>query len=93
VAQIETMVNVRARGLMCMAPLEGGLDAARAAFERCRELYEDVRQSGAGGARFDILSMGMSGDFEAAVECGSNLVRVGGAVIGPPQVFEDPADA
>jgi pyridoxal phosphate enzyme (YggS family) len=93
VAQIETMVNVRARGLMCMAPLEGGLDAARAAFERCRELYDDVRQSGAGGARFDILSMGMSGDFEAAVECGSNLVRVGGAVIGPPQVFEDPADA
>jgi uncharacterized pyridoxal phosphate-containing UPF0001 family protein len=37
--------------------------------------------------------MGMSGDFEVAVECGSNMVRVGGAVIGPPQVFEDPADA
>ena len=93
VAQVETMVNVRARGLMCMAPLEGGVDAARAAFERCREIYEDIRQSGAGGTRFDILSMGMSGDFEVAVECGSNLVRVGGAVIGPPQVFEDPADA
>ena len=93
VAQIETMVNVRARGLMCMAPLEGGPASARPAFERCRELYEDIRQAGAGGTRFDILSMGMSGDFEVAVECGSNLVRVGGAVIGPPQVFEDPADS
>ena len=38
--------------------------------------------------RFDILSMGMSGDFEVAIECGANLVRVGGAVIGPPQVEE-----
>ena len=93
VAQIDTMVNVRPRGLMCMAPLEGGPAAARPTFERCRELWEDIRQSGAGGDRFDILSMGMSSDFEAAVECGSNLVRVGGAVIGPPQVTEDPGDA
>jgi uncharacterized pyridoxal phosphate-containing UPF0001 family protein len=87
------MVNVRPRGLMCMAPLEGGPDAARSTFERCRELYEDIRQSGAGGDRFDVLSMGMSGDFEVAVECGSNMVRVGGAVIGPPQVAEGPEDA
>ena len=93
VAQIETMVNVRARGLMCMAPLDGGPAAARPTFERCRELYEDIRQSGAGGERFNVLSMGMSGDFEVAVECGSNMVRVGGAVIGPPQVTEDPEDA
>jgi pyridoxal phosphate enzyme (YggS family) len=92
VAQIDTMVNVRPRGLMCMAPLEGGVDAARPTFERCRELWEDIRQSGAGGDRFDVLSMGMSGDFEVAVECGSNLVRVGGAVIGPPQVSEDSAE-
>ena len=93
VAQIETMVNVRARGLMCMAPLEGGVAAARPTFERCRELYEDIRQSGIGGDRFNVLSMGMSADYEAAVECGANLVRVGGAVIGPPQVAEEPEDA
>lgn len=91
VAQIDTMVNVRARGLMCMAPLEGGLPAARQTFERCRELFEDIRQSGVGGGTFDILSMGMSADYEVAVECGANLVRVGSAVIGPPQVFDEPA--
>jgi pyridoxal phosphate enzyme (YggS family) len=90
VRQIETMTNVKARGMMCMAPLAGGAEAARSTFTRCRELFEEIRQSGAGGERFDILSMGMSGDFEIAVECGSNLVRVGGAVIGPPQVTEGP---
>jgi len=84
VAQIDTMVNLRVRGLMCMAPLEGGVDAARRTFERCRELYEDVRRSGAGGGKFDILSMGMSADFEPAIECGANLVRIGGAVFGAP---------
>jgi pyridoxal phosphate enzyme (YggS family) len=93
VAQIDTMVNVRPRGLMCMAPLTGGADAARATFERCRELYDDIRQVGAGGERFDILSMGMTSDFEIAVQCGSNMVRVGGAVIGPPQVTEESADS
>ena len=93
VAQIDTMVNVRPRGLMCMAPLTGGADAARAPFERCRELYDDIRQVGAGGELFDILSMGMTSDFEIAVQCGSNMVRVGSAVIGPPQVTEEPADS
>jgi len=37
--------------------------------------------------------MGMSADYEVAVECGANLVRVGGAVIGPPQVTEEPEEA
>lgn len=86
VAQIDTMVNVKARGLMCMAPLDGGIAEARPTFERCRELFEDIRHAGVGGDRFDILSMGMSADFEIAIECGANLVRVGTAVIGPVQV-------
>jgi len=84
VAQIDTMVNLRVRGLMCMAPLEGGVDAAKRAFERCREIRDDIQRSGAGGDRFDLLSMGMSNDFEAAIECGANIVRVGGAVFGAP---------
>ncbi|NBV63948.1 MAG: YggS family pyridoxal phosphate-dependent enzyme [Planctomycetes bacterium] len=86
--QMDTMVNLKVRGLMCMAPLSGGQDEARRTFERCKELFDDCRRSGSGGDRFDILSMGMSGDFEVAIECGANLVRVGGAVIGPPQVEE-----
>jgi pyridoxal phosphate enzyme (YggS family) len=90
VQQMDTMVNIRTRGLMVMAPLEGGLDAARETFRRGAELFHDVRGAlgagvGAGGGpgdAFDLLSMGMSGDFEAAIEAGANLVRVGSAVIG-----------
>jgi len=99
VDQIDTMVNVRPRGLMCMAPLaEDGstdLDVARRTFTRCRELFEDIRAGGFGGDRFDILSMGMSGDFEVAIACGANLVRVGSSIFGDSPVGgedEDPAD-
>ena len=42
-----------------------------------------------GGERFDILSMGMSGDYEVAIECGSNLVRVGSAIFGEPKVTDE----
>lgn len=85
--QIDTMMNLRARGLMCMAPLADDPEAARPVFERARELFDDLRRSGAGGDRFDILSMGMTGDFEVAIECGANVVRVGTAIFGaaPPE--------
>jgi uncharacterized pyridoxal phosphate-containing UPF0001 family protein len=94
VQQMDTMVNLRTRGLMVMAPLEGGLDAARETFRRGAELFHDVRGAlgtgigvGSGpGEAFDLLSMGMSGDFELAIEAGANIVRVGSAVIGAPSV-------
>ena len=49
----------------------------RPVFERARELFDDIRREGVGTDRFNILSMGMSADFEIAVECGANVVRVG----------------
>jgi pyridoxal phosphate enzyme (YggS family) len=83
VEQIDTMIIVRARGLMCMAEEVDDPREARPVFERCRELMEDIRSRGLGGAHFDVLSMGMSGDYEAAIECGANVVRVGTAIFGP----------
>ena len=84
VEQIDTMMTLRPRGLMCMAPLADDPETVRPAFERCRELLEDIRSAGIGGDQFDILSMGMSSDFEVAIECGANIVRVGSAIFGPP---------
>jgi pyridoxal phosphate enzyme (YggS family) len=84
VEQLDTMMSVRPRGLMCMAPLVDDPEEVRAVFERCRELLEDIRSRGLGGPQFDILSMGMSNDFEVAVECGANVVRVGTAIFGNP---------
>ncbi|MHC4428526.1 MAG: YggS family pyridoxal phosphate-dependent enzyme [Planctomycetota bacterium] len=85
IEQIDTMVSLRPRGLMCMAPLVEDPELVRPSFERLRELFDDIRSTGAGGEHFDILSMGMSNDFEVAIECGANIVRVGTAIFGPPR--------
>lgn len=83
--QIDTMVFVRVRGLMTMAPYSTDPEAARPTFVRCRELFEEVRRTGVGEGKFNILSMGMSGDFEVAISEGANVVRVGTAIFGEPK--------
>ncbi len=69
--------HVEVRGLMCMAGLEGDLKAARADFAAMRELRDRLRRNCPEWIRLDELSMGMSGDFEVAVEEGATIVRVG----------------
>lgn len=78
--QMASLPHLRLRGLMAMAPQ--GEDANRLGnvFSRVSELFEEMRHDYAVGEDFDLLSMGMSNDFEIAVACGSNLVRVGTAL-------------
>ncbi|MBO6740576.1 MAG: YggS family pyridoxal phosphate-dependent enzyme [Phycisphaerales bacterium] len=83
--QIDTMINVRVRGLMTMAPICENPEDARPHFTRCRELFDDIRRVGIGEGHFDLLSMGMSGDYEVAIEEGANIVRVGSAIFGEPE--------
>ncbi|MDG2423302.1 MAG: YggS family pyridoxal phosphate-dependent enzyme [Phycisphaerales bacterium] len=90
IEQIETMVTIRVRGLMAMAPAVENPEEARPVFERVHELFQEIQRSGVGGEHFDILSMGMSNDFEVAVECGANIVRVGSAIFGDTEVTETP---
>jgi PLP dependent protein len=82
IEQIENTMTLRVRGLMCMAPLCENPRDARPTFERCRELFDDVRSMGFMGESFNILSMGMTNDFEVAIECGANIVRIGSAIFG-----------
>lgn len=93
VQQLDTMANLRVRGLMCMAPLAGAAGEARKTFDRCGEIFRDVRESGIAEKTFDLLSMGMSGDFEDAIAAGANIVRVGSAVIGAGQPESAPESA
>lgn len=86
--QIDTMINIRLRGLMTMAELTDDESLVRAAFERCADAFSDIRKAGIGGRHFSILSMGMSHDYELAIECGANLVRVGRAIFGTPDENE-----
>ncbi|HUY88612.1 MAG TPA: YggS family pyridoxal phosphate-dependent enzyme [Pirellulales bacterium] len=65
------------RGLMCMAGREGAAEDARREFAQLRELRDRLQTAWAGRFELAELSMGMSGDFEIAVEEGATLVRVG----------------
>lgn len=69
-------------GLMTVGPLAGDETAVRRAFRRLRELREEIAANLAELER-GTLSMGMSGDYEIAVEEGSNLVRIGTGIFGP----------
>jgi len=73
------LAHLRVRGLMTMAPFTGDVAAQRMAFAGLRELRSRLT---AGGCRLDELSMGMTNDFEAAVEEGATLVRLGTALFG-----------
>jgi pyridoxal phosphate enzyme (YggS family) len=72
--------NLRVEGLMTIAPLSGGPDAARRTFARLREIRELLSKGSDSPLR--ELSMGMSGDLDAAVAEGSTIVRVGTALFG-----------
>lgn len=80
--QMDTMVHLRPRGIMTMAPLTDDQELVRSVFRRCRELFEEIKTTGVGGRDFNLLSMGMSSDYEIAVEEGANIVRVGRAIFG-----------
>ena len=73
---------VHLHGLMTMAALDGSADDARRVFARAREIFEEMKWHKIGGTALKHLSMGMSNDFEAAIEEGATLVRVGTLLFG-----------
>lgn len=72
--------NVKIQGLMGMASLSGGADAARRDFSALRELRDRLAGNCPPGVELKELSMGMSGDYELAIEEGATIVRVGSAL-------------
>ncbi len=80
--QIDSMVHLRLRGLMAMAPQSEHPEDARPTFARTAEIYRDIVAQKIGQGHCNILSMGMSDDFEIAIEEGSNVVRIGRGLFG-----------
>ncbi len=74
--------NVRIRGLMCIAPYEEDVNDARPYFAAVKKIYDKYLDNRSEKVDFKYLSMGMTNDFQVAVEEGSNLVRVGTAIFG-----------
>jgi len=80
VEQIQSMPHLRLEGLMTMAPLTMDKDIVRGCFARARELFEEIRTEKVAGSKFRHLSMGMSQDYEIAIEMGATMVRIGSAI-------------
>ena len=79
-AAVAKLPRLALRGLMCIPPEETEPARQRAWFAKLRELRDQLDVQ---GARLDTLSMGMSGDFEAAIAEGATIVRLGTALFGP----------
>jgi len=75
-----TCKNVAVRGLMCMAGFDSGADAARRDFAALRQLRDRLQRNCPEDIALSELSMGMSGDYEVAIEEGATIVRVGSAL-------------
>jgi len=78
--QIETLPNLKLIGLMTMAPLTHNKDVVRACFVRARELFVEMRGEKIVGPNFTELSMGMSSDYEVAIEESATILRIGSAI-------------
>jgi pyridoxal phosphate enzyme (YggS family) len=78
-ARTADLPRVKLRGLMCVPPPQPDPSAERAVFSRLRQLLEGLNSRGFG---LDVLSMGMSDDFESAIAEGATHVRIGTAIFG-----------
>lgn len=81
--EVAAMPNLRVKGLMTMAAFVPDPEQARPSFRTLCELAERLKEKNIPGACFDVLSMGMSNDFEVAIEEGATMVRIGTAVFAP----------
>jgi PLP dependent protein len=80
VAQIAKLRHIKIDGLMTIAPLASEAEAARPVFSSLKQAYDELSAKWA----FKWLSMGMTQDFEVAIEEGSNMVRIGRAIFSRP---------
>ena len=81
-AMISEMGGLTLRGLMAIPPIPENSNDNYEYFSKMHKLLVDIRGKKYDNVSMDILSMGMSGDFESAIACGSNMIRIGQAIFG-----------
>ena len=79
ISEINKFRHIRAAGLMTMPPLESG---SRKYFKHLKELIDEINLKSVYKYKLSVLSMGTSGDFEAAIEEGATIVRLGTVIFG-----------
>ncbi|MFC3152024.1 YggS family pyridoxal phosphate-dependent enzyme [Litoribrevibacter euphylliae] len=85
--EVSTYPHLTLRGLMAIPQATEDKDQQLQSFTRMKTLFDQVKltlkESNIDDQKFDTLSMGMSGDMEAAIQCGATIVRIGTAIFGP----------
>lgn len=82
IEQVSTMENLRVQGLMTIAPYVDDPEENRWVFQRLRKLSVDISRKNINNVNMCVLSMGMTGDYEVAIEEGATMVRVGTGIFG-----------
>lgn len=80
--QIKDLQNLHIKGLMAIPPICDNVQKNCKFFDNMHKMFIDIRDKNIDNISMDILSMGMSDDYEEAILCGSNMVRVGSALFG-----------
>ena len=79
IEKVDTLQNIRLKGLMLIAPNYADVENCRPLFRRMRKIFDEIKST---RQDFNMLSMGMTHDYKIAVEEGANIVRVGTAIFG-----------
>lgn len=82
-SEVSKLKNVRVKGLMTMAKLTEDKEEIRKSFKMLKNLFDELKPD---NTDFEFLSMGMTNDYEIALEEGSNMLRIGSAIFGERKV-------
>ena len=82
IKNISEFLRIKVRGLMTIAPIVKDKEEVRPYFRKLRELSKEIKSKNIENVKMDYLSMGMTKDFEIAIEEGANMVRIGRGIFG-----------
>lgn len=82
VEAVSKLPHIKIRGLMTIAPFTDNPEDNRIYFRKLKQLSVDIKSKNIDNVDMDELSMGMTGDYEVAIEEGATMVRVGTAIFG-----------
>ncbi len=82
ITEIAALEGIKVRGIMSIPPICDKKEQLIKYFSELNQIFVDIRAKNIDNVYMDYLSMGMSQDYEVAIECGSNLVRIGSSMFG-----------
>ena len=77
--EYQNLTHVKVCGIMAMASFTNNIKVIKNEFDSTNDLFEKIKKT---NTDFNVLSMGMSNDYKLAINCGSNMVRIGSLIFG-----------